>query len=210
MTFALANLQKIGSGGAIGSGEGSVRSVWHYASNDLLTAIDDSAYFDDAADLLTKGDLLIVSGDVDGTPAVNCYVVNSETGATPVTTAGFSGLTQTFNARYALNTDISLTDGDSGHIVAPYAGTIAAIFTVLKGGAVSTNNAVCTFKIGSTGITNGVVTVTASGSAIGDMDSATPTAANTVAAGDVIKCTVSGTPGGSRTAMTTILIAAAP
>ena len=206
MAFILANLQKIASGGAISTGEGSVKSVWHYATNDLMNTVTASGYFNDATDLLTEGDSIIVSADVDGTLAMNVLGVNSDTGAATVTTIGLSTVTQTYNARYALNTDIALTDGDSGHIVAPFAGTIAAIYTVLKGGAVTTNNAVCTFKIGSTSITNGVVTVTASGSAIGDMDSATPTAANTVAAGDVIKCTVSGTPGGSRTAMTTILI----
>ncbi len=210
MAFILANLQKIASGGAIGSGEGSVRSVWHYASNDLLTAIDDSGYFNDATDLLTKGDLIIISGDVDGTPAVNCAVVNSETGAATVTTALFSGLTQTFNARYALTTEVALTDGTTGHVPIPFAGTISSIKSVLTGGAVATNDAVVTGKIGSTAITNGVITVTASGSAIGDVDTCTPTAANAVVAGDFVCFTVSGTPGGSRTAHVTILIDAAP
>lgn len=111
-----------------------------------------------------------------------------------------------------LQVTVALTNGDSGYVVSPVAGTITRIDTVLLGGAVSTNDAVLTFKIGAagsgTGITNGVVTITASGSAIGDKDSASPTALNTVAAGDLIYCTVSGTPGGSRTATVSILVAA--
>lgn len=208
MTFAATNMQKISSGGAIGSGANSVNSIWHYSSNELLSTIAASGFFNSYTTYLTKGDLIFVSGDVDGTPATNCYMVNSETGAATVTVVGFSTVTQTYNARYTLNTDIALTDGATGHIVAPYNGTISAIYTVLKGGAVATNNATCTFKINGTNITNGVVTVAFNGSAIGDMDSATPTANNTVVAGDVISCNISNTPGGSRTAMTSILITA--
>ena len=52
---------------------------------------------------------------------------------------------------------------------------------------------VLTGKIGSTAITNGVVTCTQAASAIGSVFSATPTAANTVAAGDNLNFTLSGT-----------------
>jgi hypothetical protein len=103
-------------------------------------------------------------------------------------------------------TTITLTDGISGHVVVPIAGTIDDIQTVLKGGAVATNDATCTFKIGTVAITNGVVTITASGSAIADVDSASPSGANTVAVDNYIACTVSNTPGGSRTAEVTLKI----
>lgn len=208
MAFDIDNLACIGNGGAIGSGQGSVARIWHYKSNDLVSLIDDSGYFDDATHLLAKGDMIFVSGDIDGTPAINGLVVSSATGAATVTTVAFSNITQTFNSRFALNTTITLTNGDSGYVVAPAAGTMTRIDTVLLGGAVATNDAVCTFKIGpagsGTGITNGVVTVAFSGSAIGDKDTASPTAARTVAAGDLIYCTVSGTPGGSRSATVTM------
>ncbi|MCK5610992.1 hypothetical protein KAR91_54470, partial [Candidatus Pacearchaeota archaeon] len=168
-----------------------------------------SGYFNDRAVDILQGDLIIVSSDVDGTPATDVLVVTSADGAATVTTQGLATVTQTFNARYALTVEIALTDGVSGHVVAPFAGDISTIETVLTGGAVTTNDAVCTFDIGGTGITDGVVTIANSGSAIGDLDSATPSALNTVAAGDLIKCTVSGSPGGSRTAYVTILVDAA-
>lgn len=210
MAFDIRNLMKIGCGGAIGSGENSVRSIWHYATNDTLAEVAASGYFNAATALLTKGDIVVCSGDVDGTPGVNNYAVNSATGAATVTTVGLSTVTQTYNSRFALNATVNLTNGDSGYVVAPFAGTIARIDSVLLGGAVTTNDAVVAAKIGAAGagvaVTNGSLTVTASGSAIGDVDTATPSAANTVAAGSLIYFTVSGTPGGSRTATVTILI----
>lgn len=109
-----------------------------------------------------------------------------------------------------LNVTVALTDGSSGYVVSPVAGDITRLDSVLLGGAVATNDAVVTGKIGAAGagtaITNGVITIAQSGSAIGDKDTASPTAANTVAAGDLIYFTVSGTPGGSRTATVSILI----
>lgn len=90
------------------------------------------------------------------------------------------------------------TDGTYGVVHVPYAGTIKSIKTVEIEGGITTNDAVLTFKIGTTAITNGAVTVATSGSAAGVKDSATPTAANALAAGDAINVTVSGTPGGDK------------
>lgn len=78
-------------------------------------------------------------------------------------------------------------------VVTPVAGTISKIHSVLKGHALATGNATLTGKIGGVAITNGVVTITQAGSAIGDKDEATPTAANVVAAGDEIQFLVGGT-----------------
>lgn len=208
MSFDLNLLRKIEQlpGLVVGA---LANSVFAYVSNDTLVAIATSGYFNSATNYLAKGDIIVVSGDVDGTPAINNYVVNSATGAATVTVVGLSTVTQTYNARYALTTEVALTDGDSGYVVAPFAGTISTIKSVLVGGAVATNDAVVTGKIGSTAITNGVITIANAGSAIGDMDTCTPSAANVVAAGDVIKFTVSGTPGGSRSAHVTILVDAA-
>jgi hypothetical protein len=82
--------------------------------------------------------------------------------------------------------------------VAPMAGTIAKSFTVLNA-ALATGDATLTLAINGTAVTGGVLTVTQSGSAAGDVDSASPTAAATFAAGDVI--TVTG--GGASTATST-------
>jgi hypothetical protein len=76
--------------------------------------------------------------------------------------------------------------------VAPVAGDIAAIRSVLND-SLTTGDATLTAAIGGTPVTGGVVTITQDGSAAGDVDSAVPTAANTVAVGDVITITAGGT-----------------
>lgn len=87
----------------------------------------------------------------------------------------------------------------------PVAGDIASIRTVTNG-ALTTGDATLTGKIGATGITNGVVTITQAGSAAGDVDLATPTAAKTVAVGDVISVTVGGTNDAAVTAEVVVTI----
>lgn len=74
----------------------------------------------------------------------------------------------------------------------PVAGTITNIQTRLKA-PLTTGDATLTGKIGNTAITGGVITITQSGSAIGDIDSASPSAANTVAVGSNVSFTVGGT-----------------
>jgi hypothetical protein len=95
------------------------------------------------------------------------------------------------------------TDGTYGVVYSPVAGVISKIETVEVEGGITTNDAVLTFRIGTTDITNGVVTVATSGSAAGVKDTASPTAANTLAVGDAITVVVSGTPGGSKTVFVT-------
>jgi hypothetical protein len=75
---------------------------------------------------------------------------------------------------------------------APVAGDITAIRTVLNEAALAGGDATITAAIGGVGVTGGVVTITQSGSAVGDVDLASPSAANTVAAGDYISFTVGG------------------
>jgi len=92
---------------------------------------------------------------------------------------------------------LDIADGSADatyFLVAPWAGSITGIRTVIDG-AVSTADITITAKIGSTGMTNGVVTIATAASAAGDVDTATPTAANTVTAGQAINFVVAG--GGS-------------
>ena len=92
---------------------------------------------------------------------------------------------------------LDIADGSADatyYLVAPFAGTIVKIFTVIDG-PVSTADITVTGKIGTTAITNGAVTITSAASAAGDVDSATPSAANTVTAGQAISFVVAG--GGS-------------
>lgn len=71
------------------------------------------------------------------------------------------------------------------------AAKIVKIDSVIHG-ALTTGDAVLTGAIGATPITDGAITITQSGSAVGDVDTATPSAANVVAAGDVLNLTKSG------------------
>ena len=111
-------------------------------------------------------------------------------GAGTAITATATELNETF-----LTLDID--DGSAEavyYLLSPHAGTITKIWTVIDD-AVSTADITITAAIGATGITNGVVTIATSGSAAGDIDSATPTALNTVTAGQAVNFTVTG--GGS-------------
>jgi len=88
--------------------------------------------------------------------------------------------------------DLKAADGSVYGFVAPCVGTITKVLSSLQGHALATGDATLTGKIGAVAITNGVVTITQAGSAIGDKDNATPTAANVVAAGDYVTFTVGG------------------
>lgn len=81
-------------------------------------------------------------------------------------------------------TDISTAS--SAYVVAPFAGTITKIYSVIDA-AITGANATITPSIGGVSITGGAITIAQSGSAAGDVDSCTPSAANTVNAGQAIK-----------------------
>ena len=103
-----------------------------------------------------------------------------------------SSVTGTHVSEYALCMDIADGSADTTYyLVAPHAGTVTAIYTVTDG-AVGTADITVTAKIGSTAMTNGVVTIATSGSAAGDVDVANPTAANTITAGAAMNFVVAG------------------
>ena len=74
-------------------------------------------------------------------------------------------------------------------VVSPVAGDITDLLSVISG-ALTGGDPTLTFSINGTPITGGVITIANSGSAAGDVDSATPSAAKTVAVDDVIECAV--------------------
>lgn len=91
-------------------------------------------------------------------------------------------------------TDIS-TAG-STFVAVPDGGRIVKIISTIKN-AISSANAVLSFEIGGTAVTGGGITVTQSGSAAGDVDTALPTALNRVEEGGTIEMITNG---GSSTA----------
>lgn len=97
--------------------------------------------------------------------------------------------------QYILCVDIAdLSAEASYYVVAPVAGNVAKLLSAIDG-VVGTADVTITPSIAGVDITNGALTIATAGSAAGDVDTATPTAANAVAAGQVIKLTVTG--GGS-------------
>ena len=93
---------------------------------------------------------------------------------------------------------LDIADGSAEatyYLVMPHAGTVTAIRTVTDG-AVGTADITITANIGATPITNGVVTIATAASAAGDVDVASPTAANTVAALQPVNLVVTGGGGG--------------
>jgi hypothetical protein len=77
------------------------------------------------------------------------------------------------------------------YLVAPFAGTITKLRSVIDG-VVSTADITITPNIGATPITNGLITISLAGTVAGDVDVATPTAANAVTAGQAINFVVAG------------------
>lgn len=90
-------------------------------------------------------------------------------------------------------------------LVIPIAGDITKVYTVIDS-AIGTADETITVEIGGTPLTNGTITITQSGSAAGDVDSATPTAANTVTAGQVIEIISAGNSTGTTAATVTVLV----
>ena len=81
-------------------------------------------------------------------------------------------------------TDIS--SAGSTFVAVPDVGNIVKIYTSIKN-AITSADAAITFEIGGTAVTNGAITVTQAGSAAGDVDSSTPSAANRVEEGGSIE-----------------------
>ena len=98
---------------------------------------------------------------------------------------------------YFLTAEIEdISTASSTFVAVPDGGKIVKIITALQG-AISGANAAITFEIGGTAVTGGAITVAHSGSAAGDVDTAEPTAANSVNEGQAIEMI---TDGGSSTA----------
>lgn len=128
--------------------------------------------------------LVIESG---GSLTVDGVTVDSSTLAVNGLTATATELNE-----YSLFLDIADGSADSAYyLICPHAGDISKVWTVTDG-AVSTADITITPSIGGVDVTDGVVTIATAASAAGDVDSATPSAANTVTAGQAVKFTVAG------------------
>ena len=120
-----------------------------------------------------------------GTAAAN-------TGEVYIANGSGSGTWTAHHNRCVLTTRIDdISTASSAWVVTPVAGTISKIYSVISG-AITSGAAVLTAEIAGVAVTNGVLTVAVSGSAAGIVDSATPSAANTVTAGSAIEIVTDG------------------
>lgn len=93
--------------------------------------------------------------------------------------------------RFVTKTITDVSTAGSYWVVPGFACKVVKIISVIDG-ALATANAGLSFEIGGTAITGGGITITQSGSAAGDVDTATPTAANVVGAEQPIELITDG------------------
>jgi hypothetical protein len=98
---------------------------------------------------------------------------------------------RTLNDYFITSTIADISTASSTFVPVPDGGRVVKIITALQG-AIGTANAAITFEIGGTAITGGGITVTQSGSAAGDVDTAEPTAANEVSEDGTIEMITDG------------------
>ena len=98
-----------------------------------------------------------------------------------------------------------ISTASSTFVPIPDGGKVIKIITALQG-AIGTANGGITFEIGGTAITGGGITVTQSGSAAGDIDTAEPTAANDVSEDGTIEMITDGASSGTKKLNVTFVI----
>ena len=162
------------------------QNLMQYRSTvDALATIAADDYFLTAFRQLGAGDFLMVKGS-DASGLYRVLVASSST----VTLEPFpNGEAAGLVVLSGVIVDVS-TAG-SIWIVSPFAGDVVGIQSVIDG-TIATAPAVLDPQIGGTSITGGGISIADSGSAAGDVDTATPTAARTVAANGAIEIATSG------------------
>jgi hypothetical protein len=98
---------------------------------------------------------------------------------------------RTLNDYFLTGTMTDVGTASSIYIPVPDDGKIIKIISVLHG-AITVADSTVTTSVNATSVTGGSLTVSYSGSAAGDIDTAEPTANNNVKEGDFIKLTTDG------------------
>lgn len=130
-----------------------------------------------------------VSGATSGQVYVADGAGSGAWGSLPV--ANISGLNNA-NKYYIRATIADISTAASTFVPCPVAGTISKVISVLQG-PITVADGTFRLRIGGTPVTDSDVTIAQSGSAAGDVDTASPTAANTVTADSAIEVQSLGT-----------------
>lgn len=130
---------------------------------------------------------------VDAAAANRVYVSDGAGSGTWTTlpVASINGLNNA-NKYYISGKLTDLSTASSQYVPCPVAGTITRVITVLQG-TIATSDGTARLRIAATPVTDSDITIAFSGSAAGDVDTATPTAANTVTANSAIEIQNLGT-----------------
>lgn len=182
--------------------------VWAYWTNDLLNAVTASAYFTDYAKF-QKGDLILVAGDLDGTPFTTQLTVSSASGASTVTTTDLATATISFAERATVSVSVpAIGTASTKYVVSPCAGSVAYVAGAMDAdGAGSGGTSTITISVPTTGAiaTLPFLQGTLKGAVIEDT---TITAHAALVAGSIITVATDGT--GSHTGAAEVIIRITP
>lgn len=183
--------------------------VFKYSTNDLLNEVTASGYFNGVTDKLHKGDLILVAGDLDGTPFTTQVTVSSASGAATVTTTDLASATLSFAERVPLTVNVpAIGTGETIYVVCPVAGSVAYAAGVSHtNGAGSGGSSTIAIQVPTTGEIASLVFTQdyVAGTAVVD---SSITAHVALAAGSVITIVTDGT--GSHTDGATITLMITP
>lgn len=199
-------------GGPVWFGSHGKQNIWTLDTADTLATVVGAGYISNGvARGMTKGDIVFVRRYDDVTTRASLLGMSqhyvSSLGTATATLGSDWDTSQDTDLAEQTTLEMSAlsskaADAAVARFVAPWAFTIKSASTVING-ALATGDATVTLAIAGQAVTGGVITITQSGSAAGDIDTCTPSAAKTGAAGALITATV----GGSSTATATLNVA---
>lgn len=105
-----------------------------------------------------------------------------------------------------LNMQLTLGTADDQHVVIPFACNVTAVYCVIDRALTTADETLTLKNNAGTGMTGGVITITQSGSADGDIDSVTPSANNSFTAGQKMTVSIGGENGTAAIANLTIVV----
>lgn len=130
---------------------------------------------------------------------------------TPSAVAGVGELRNLLETEISQVTDVftvlftDVTTAGSLYFTAPYNGVITKVYTCING-AIGTADEKVRLRLGGVAVTDSEVTIAYSGSAAGDVDSATPSSGNSVTAGSAVQVQTDGSSSGGASCIVTVSI----
>ena len=187
MAFTTLNFTPIGGQ----SKRGAAPQEYSYRTTDSVATMDTSGYFNTVAALLDVGDRIRVQV-VDSITAPTAITADQ----TLVVQANASGVIDTYNSKPTDKIYLTVTMADisvpsSVWVTAPVACTFTKAYVTLNG-AITAADSILTSKIATVAVTGGGATAANAGSAAGTVFTISPTAANTLIAGQALELITDG------------------